>query len=77
MLNANEKAALYSSLVKEATQAGKNGIDSRLLISTIILSLQSIPSLNRHHVSGMLAHLKRNGLNFNVIQPGSKTIVYY
>lgn len=74
-LTRNEKRVVENELVTVINQH-PNGIDTRVLISTVMTTIaSSIPNANRHHVSGMLSWVWKNyNYKFLVRTPGYSVI---
>ena len=74
-LTRKEKRIVENELVTVINQH-PNGIDTRVLISTLMTTIASlIPNANRHHVSGMLSWVwKKYNYKFLVRTPGYSVI---
>lgn len=74
-LTKSEKRTVGNELIAAINQH-PNGIDTRVLISTVMMAIStSIPNANRHHVSGMLSWVWRNyDFTFLVRTPGYSVI---
>lgn len=74
-LTNQEKRTVENEMVQIINQ-NPNGIDTRALISQVIVSIAStIPNANRYHVSGMIAWvLKKYQYTFLIRTPGYSVI---